>query len=292
MTTSGENPASDYRVFTREFDRVVAVSDLARVSAYNSIDNPIGHRWAKRKFWRNLAALESSASLQPAIEDARLKLGAEPELAVSILVDHSGSLRRRNYGMLAAISAWRCAEFLLGMGCAVDLLGFTTRDWGGGRSKMEWVHQDRPSAPGRLTDLLHIVYRSADDPPDRAHDQLVQLLRHRWLKENVDGEAIEWALERLRARPERHKMLLIVSDGAPVDDATLMANGDAYLWNHLQRVLATISERGDVYLAGLGIGYSVERFYPKSMQIVAVADAGVPLRSFLQDAAASAVQAR
>jgi cobaltochelatase CobT len=154
--------------------------------------------------------------------------------------------------------------------CAVktEILGFTTRAWKGGQSREKWTHDGKPANPGRLNDLRHIVYKSADEPWRRAKKNLGLMMREGLLKENIDGEALMWAHHRLMARSEQRKILMVISDGAPVDDSTLSVNSGNYLERHLRRVIEDIESRSNVELTAIGIGHDVTRYYKRAVTIV------------------------
>ena len=157
------------------------------------------------------------------------------------------------------------SDLLDSVGATQEVLGFTTVRWRGGRSRERWLRDGRPSYPGRLNDLLHIIYCSAGERLHARH--CATMLRKDLVKENVDGEAIEWAASRLRQRGESQKYLIVMSDGAPVDDSTLYANGGAYLEHHLLSVIHGIAQAGDIHLGAIGIGHPVECYYTRSMTI-------------------------
>ncbi|MER8366644.1 cobalamin biosynthesis protein CobT [Mesorhizobium sp. M1348] len=183
------------------------------------------------------------------------------DMVVSILFDQSGSMRGQKI-LYAAASADIVQEFLRTLGPKVELLGFTTRNWRGGESRRIWNEDGRPANPGRLNDLLHIIYREAGDKRQSSIGHALKpMLRPDLPKENVDGEAIEWAAGRLLERPESRKILLVVSDGAPVDDATLLANGPRYLDDHLIHVVRQLETTGRVDLLAVGLGFDASRYY-------------------------------
>ena len=149
-----------------------------------------------------------------------------------------------------------------------EILGFTTRAWKGGQAREAWLAAGKPAAPGRLNDLRHIIYKAADEPWRRAKRNLGLMMREGLLKENIDGEALTWAHNRLIARPEQRKILMVISDGAPVDDSTLSVNSGNYLEKHLRKVIEEIEERSSVELTAIGIGHDVTRYYRKAVTIV------------------------
>ena len=188
------------------------------------------------------------------------------DTVVSLLIDNSGSMRGRPI-TIAALSADILARTLERCGVKVEVLGFTTRNWKGGQSRELWVQQGKPKDPGRLNDLRHIVYKRADAPWRRARRGLGLMLREGILKENIDGEALLWAHDRLLVRPEQRRILMVISDGAPVDDATLSANPGHYLERHLREVIAFIERRSPVELTAIGIGHDVTRYYNRAVTI-------------------------
>jgi cobaltochelatase CobT len=172
--------------------------------------------------------------------------------------------------MVAAVCADILARTLERVGVKVEILGFTTRAWKGGQSREAWLKVGKPPQPGRLNDLRHIVYKAADAPWRRARKNLGLMMREGLLKENIDGEALLWAHERLIGRPEQRRILMVVSDGAPVDDSTLSVNSSQYLDRHLRQVIAEIESRSPVELLAIGIGHDVTRFYRRAVTIVDV----------------------
>ncbi|MCY4034173.1 MAG: cobaltochelatase subunit CobT, partial [Hyphomicrobiales bacterium] len=159
-------------------------------------------------------------------------------------------------------------------GVGVEILGFTTRAWKGGRAREKWIEQGKPPHPGRLNELRHIIYKAADMPWRRARHSMGLMLREGLLKENIDGEAVAWAHRRLLARPEQRRILMVISDGAPVDDSTLSVNKGNYLERHLRRVITRIEERSPVQLIAIGIGHDVTRFYRRAVTINDAAQLG------------------
>ena len=188
---------------------------------------------------------------------------------VTLLLDNSGSMRGRPIS-IAAICADVLARTLERCSVKVEILGFTTRAWKGGQSREEWLAQGRPQTPGRLNDLRHIIYKSADAPWRRARPNLGLMMKEGLLKENIDGEALEWAHRRMTARPESRKILMVISDGAPVDDSTLSVNPANYLEKHLRDVIAMVEKRRQVELLAIGIGHDVTRYYERAVTITDV----------------------
>lgn len=294
---AGEDPNA-YKVFTRAFDEVIHASELCDVEELARLRRSLDHhlkgleaavgRLANRlqrklmaKQQRSWAFDQEEGVLDPArlpriIMDPMqpLSFKQEQEMAfrdtvVTLLLDNSGSMRGKPI-MVAAACADILARTLERCGVKTEILGFTTKAWKGGRSKEEWLARGKPPHPGRLNDLRHIIYKAADAPWRRARPNLGLMLRDGLLKENIDGEALLWAHGRLLARPEQRRILMVISDGAPVDDGTQSANSPAYLENHLREVIEMIETRSDVELLAIGIGHDVTRKYRKSVTIVDV----------------------
>jgi cobaltochelatase CobT len=188
------------------------------------------------------------------------------DTVVTLLLDNSGSMRGRPI-MVAACCADILARTLERCGVKVEILGFTTRAWKGGHAREEWLKALKPPLPGRLNDLRHIVYKSADAPWRRARRNLGLMMREGLLKENIDGEALAWAHQRLLARPEQRRILMMISDGAPVDDSTLSVNSGSYLERHLRQVINEIETRSPVELLAIGIGHDVTRYYRRAVTV-------------------------
>jgi cobaltochelatase CobT len=195
------------------------------------------------------------------------------DTVVTLLLDNSGSMRGRPI-MVAASCADILARTLERCGVKVEILGFTTRQWKGGQTREQWLAMGKPAAPGRLNDLRHIIYKSADVPWRRARRNLGLMMREGLLKENIDGEALAWAHNRLMARPEQRRILMMISDGAPVDDSTLSVNSGAYLERHLRQVINEIELRSPVELIAIGIGHDVTRYYSRAVTITDAEELG------------------
>ena len=254
-----------YKPYTTQFDREIAATDLDKVLGPLSPANTaiLNNAWDAFETgladWRTRAGIHSlnaSADVRAKLTDAELK-----DCVVTLLIDHSGSMRGQNM-LLAAAAADVALNFARGLSCAVEVLGFTTSSWKGGESRKLYVRNGNPPYPGRLCDLLHIVYRSADvHPYDLGFRAFRPMLRPDLLKENVDGEAIEWAVSRLSRLPHRLKCLVVISDGASVDDSTLSANDGHYLERHLIEVIRHTRSTTAIRLKGVGIGFDVTRYY-------------------------------
>ncbi|MBP7001170.1 cobaltochelatase subunit CobT [Amaricoccus sp.] len=287
-----------YKVWTTRFDEEIAADDLAdaleleRLRAYLDQQlEPLKGAVARlaNRLQRRLQAQQNRAwefDLEEGTLDAgRLaRVVANPmtplsfkrerdtdfrDTVVSLLIDNSGSMRGRPIS-IAAISADVLARTLERCQVKVEILGFTTRAWKGGQSRETWLAAQRPPSPGRLNDLRHIVYKPADAPWRRARANLGLMMKEGLLKENIDGEALEWAHRRLTGRPEARRILMVISDGAPVDDSTLSVNPATYLERHLRDVIAMIERRRQVELIAIGIGHDVTRYYTRAVTITDV----------------------
>jgi cobaltochelatase CobT len=195
------------------------------------------------------------------------------DTVVTLLLDNSGSMRGRPI-TVAATCADILARTLERCGVKVEILGFTTRAWKGGQSREAWLAAGKPPNPGRLNDLRHIIYKAADAPWRRSRKNLGLMMREGLLKENIDGEALDWAHKRLLARPEQRKILMMISDGAPVDDSTLSVNPGNYLERHLRHIIEEIETRSPVELIAIGIGHDVTRYYRRAVTIVDAEELG------------------
>ena len=192
---------------------------------------------------------------------------------VTLLLDNSGSMRGRPI-TIAAVTADIMARTLERCGVKVEILGFTTKAWKGGQSRENWQGAGKPAMPGRLNDLRHIIYKSADQPMRRARKSLGLMLREGILKENIDGEALVWAHDRLVSRAEDRRIMMVISDGAPVDDSTLSSNSGNYLEKHLRQTIAMIENKSPVQLLAIGIGHDVTRYYKRAVTITDVDQLG------------------
>jgi cobaltochelatase CobT len=204
------------------------------------------------------------------------------DTVVTLLIDNSGSMRGRPIS-IAAISADILSRTLERCGVKVEILGFTTRAWKGGQAREKWLTDGKPADPGRLNDLRHIIYKKADEPVRRARKNLGLMMREGLLKENIDGEALLWAHERLLARREDRRILMVISDGAPVDDSTLSVNNAGYLETHLRKVIDWIEKQSPVQLVAIGIGHDVTRYYNKAVTIMDVEQLGGTIIEQLAD---------
>ncbi|HTP82184.1 MAG TPA: cobaltochelatase subunit CobT [Alphaproteobacteria bacterium] len=294
FTNEPNEPA--YRAFTTAFDEIIEADQLCDADELTRLrlhlDQQLGHlqgvigRLANR-LQRRLMARQNRAwefDLEEGMLDAarlsrvvtnpvyplsykREKDTKFRDTVVTLLIDNSGSMRGRPI-TVAAMSADILARTLERCSVKVEILGFTTRAWKGGQSREKWLSAGKPPGPGRLNDLRHIIYKSADAPWRRARKSLGLMLREGLLKENIDGEALLWAHNRLVARPEQRKILMVISDGAPVDDSTLSVNPGNYLERHLRDVIEYIETRSPIELLAIGIGHDVTRYYRRAVTIV------------------------
>jgi len=297
-----EQKAFEYKVFTRRFDETIAAEDLCdadeldRLRAYldkqlqnlSSVVARLANRLQRRLMAQQSRSWEfdlEEGMLDPArlprvIIDPQQPLSFKQEkdtdfrdTVVTLLLDNSGSMRGRPI-TVAATCADILARTLERCGVKVEILGFTTRAWKGGQSREAWLHAGKPPMPGRLNDLRHIIYKSADAPWRRARKNLGLMMREGLLKENIDGEALDWAHKRLLARPEQRKILMMISDGAPVDDSTLSVNPGNFLEKHLRHIIEEIETRSPVELIAIGIGHDVTRYYRRAVTIVDAEELG------------------
>jgi len=195
------------------------------------------------------------------------------DTVVTLLIDNSGSMRGRPISV-AAICADILSRTLERCSVKVEILGFTTKNWKGGKSREEWNMKNKPKNPGRLNDLRHIVYKSADKPWRQSKKNIGLMLKEGLLKENIDGEALLWAFKRLSVRKEERKILMVISDGAPVDDSTLSVNSGDYLEKHLKQTVKWIEENSNIEILAVGIGHDVTRYYKKAIKIADVQELG------------------
>ncbi|WP_029005146.1 cobaltochelatase subunit CobT [Azorhizobium doebereinerae] len=297
-----DHKGPEYHAFTTKFDEetlaeeLCDAEELTRLRSY--LDKQLGHlqgvvaRLANR-LQRRLLAQQNRAwefDLEEGVLDpARLsRVVTDPmqalsfkrerdtefrDTVVTLLIDNSGSMRGRPI-TVAATCADILARTLERCAVKVEVLGFTTRAWKGGQSREAWLAAGKPANPGRLNDLRHIVYKSADAPWRRARRNLGLMMREGLLKENIDGEALDWAYQRLLGRPEARKILMMISDGAPVDDSTLSVNPGNYLERHLRHIISQIEDRSPVELIAIGIGHDVTRYYKRAVTIVDAEELG------------------
>lgn len=270
--------ASGYKVYTRKFDRTIDVGELDDVLGPLSPEQLVNLTNAFSALQDGLAAWKVQATIK-AMEKLAVLRRERPasdlsDTSLTILVDHSGSMKGHRL-LLAAATVDILVDLLLPMGIAVEILGFTTSSWKGGQSRKAWVRAGKPAEPGRLCDLLHIVYRAGDKSPSWGRIALEKMLRSDLPKENVDGEALEWAVSRAARLGKSNRLIIVISDGAPVDDSTLSANiRPSILVDHLKEVVAEIVRQDEVDLAAIGIGYRVNEYYPRSIRVDTPEDLG------------------
>jgi len=285
-----------YKVFTAKFDETIDAEDLCdpeeltRLRAYldqqlrtlQGVVSRLANRLQRRLLAQQnrswdfdleeglLDAARLSRVLVDPLHPLSFKMEQDMEFrdtVVTLLLDNSGSMRGRPI-TVAAMCADILARTLERCGVKVEILGFTTRAWKGGASREEWLAAGKPPKPGRLNDLRHIIYKGADAPWRRARRNLGLMMREGLLKENIDGEALMWAHNRLIARPEQRRIMMVISDGAPVDDSTLSVNSGNYLERHLRETIAYIEQKSPVELLAIGIGHDVTRYYKRAVTIV------------------------
>ena len=308
---SNEPKVPQYTAYTTEFDETVDAIDLCDTEELKRLRGMLDQQMANiqnvvtrlaNRFQRRLMAQQirgwefdleegilDSARLAGVVSSPTNSLSFKMEkdtefkdTVVTLLIDNSGSMRGRPIGT-AAVSADILTRTLERCGVRVEILGFTTKQWKGGQSRDKWVENGRPANPGRLNDLRHIIYKSADAPYRRSKENLGLMLREGLLKENIDGEALLWAHNRLIARREDRRILMVISDGAPVDDATLSANETNYLERHLRDVIEYIEAKSPVELLAIGIGHDVTRYYNKAVTIYDVEQLGSTMMDSLAD---------
>ena len=293
---SNDKELPAYRAFTTAFDEVIEANELCdgtelarlrghldqQLSHFTSVIGRLANRLQRKLLAKQTRAWEfdldegilDSGRLARIVVNPNYSLSYKQEketdfrdTVVTLLIDNSGSMRGRPI-TLAAMSTDILARTLERCGVKVEILGFTTRAWKGGQSRERWLTAGKPAAPGRLNDLRHIVYKSADSAWRRTRKNLGLMLREGLLKENIDGEALLWAHQRLIARPEQRRILMVISDGAPVDDSTLSVNSGNYLENHLRAVIDWIETCSPVELVAIGIGHDVTRYYRRAVTVV------------------------
>ncbi|KAA6406201.1 cobaltochelatase subunit CobT [Candidatus Tokpelaia sp.] len=301
----------DYKIYTRAFDETVEAGDLCSAAELEQLRSFLDKHLGKlqgiigrlaNRLQRRLQAQQNrawdfdleeglidTARLPRIITDPTMPLSFKQErdtefrdTVVSLLIDNSGSMRGRPI-TVAAICVDILAHTLERCGVKVEILGFTTRAWKGGKAREQWLKAGKPAAPGRLNDLRHIIYKSGDSPWRRARRNLGLMMREGLLKENIDGEALIWAHQRLLERQEKRRILMMISDGAPVDDSTLSVNAGTYLERHLRAVIQKIEAESPIELIAIGIGHDVTRYYRKALTIVGVEELAGAMTEQLAD---------
>ena len=296
------NIDQDYKIFTRQFDEVAKAETLETKEEIRRLRKNLDQQLVSfqdlitklaNKLQRQLLAKQNrawefdleeglldSAKLTRVIIDPcnSLSFKKEKELdfkdtIVTLLIDNSGSMRGRPI-TIAALCADILSRTLERCSVKVEILGFTTKNWKGGKSREEWNKNNKPKKPGRLNDLRHIIYKSADMQWRQSKNNLGLMLKEGLLKENIDGEAITWAYTRLKKRREERKILMVISDGAPVDDSTLSVNSGDFLEKHLKKIVKFIENKGDIEILAIGIGHDVSRYYTRAIKITDVQELG------------------
>jgi cobaltochelatase CobT len=295
-------PQSDYKIWSTKYDETITAIELAdeeelnRLRAYldqqlsnlQSVVTKLANRLQRRLMAQQNRSwdFDQEEGMLDAARLARVIVSPGSSLSykieretqfrdtvVTLLIDNSGSMRGRPIS-IAAISADIMARTLERCGVKTEILGFTTRAWKGGQAREDWLAAGRQPMPGRLNDLRHIIYKKADEPWRHAKRNLGLMMREGLLKENIDGEALLWAHNRLIARAEDRRILMVISDGAPVDDSTLSVNHGGYLEQHLRKVIEMIETRSPVQLVAIGIGHDVTRYYKRAVTIMDVEQLG------------------
>jgi cobaltochelatase CobT len=296
------NKEQDYKIFTNQFDEVTKAETLENINETIKLRKNLDQQLIgfqdlitklANKLQRQLLAKQNRAwefDLEEGLLDSSkltriimdpynsLSFKKEKDLdfkdtIVTLLIDNSGSMRGRPI-TIAAICADVLSRTLERCSVKVEILGFTTKNWKGGKSRELWNKNNKPKAPGRLNDLRHIVYKGGDTPWRQAKNNLGLMLKEGLLKENIDGEAISWAFNRIKKRKEERKILMVISDGAPVDDSTLSVNSGDFLEKHLKKTVKFIETKSDVEILAIGIGHDVSRYYNKAIKITDVNELG------------------
>ena len=292
----------DYKIFTSEFDEIAKAETLQNADEISKLRKNLDQQLINfqdlitklaNKLQRQLLAKQNRAwqfDLEEGLLDSSkltriimdpynsLSFKKEKDLdfkdtVVTLLIDNSGSMRGRPI-TIAALCADILSRTLERCSVKVEILGFTTKNWKGGKSREEWNKNNKPKKPGRLNDLRHIIYKSADTHWRQSKKNLGLMLKEGLLKENIDGEAISWAFSRLNKRKEERKILMVISDGAPVDDSTLSVNFGDYLEKHLKKIVKFIENKSDIEILAIGIGHDVSRYYNKAIKITDVQELG------------------
>ncbi len=292
----------EYKIYTTKFDEIIKAENLENADEANKLRNTLDQQLIgfqdivtklANKLQRQLLAKQNrawefdieeglldSSKLPRIIMDPYNSLSFKKEkdldfkdTVVTLLIDNSGSMRGRPI-TIAAICADILSRTLERCSVKVEILGFTTKNWKGGQSREFWNKQEKPKSPGRLNDLRHIIYKSADTHWRQAKKNLGLMLKEGLLKENIDGEAINWAFSRLKKRKEERKILMVISDGAPVDDSTLSVNSGDFLEKHLKKIVKFIEEKTEIEVLAIGIGHDVSRYYNRAIKITDVNELG------------------
>ncbi len=299
---NGEIGDKDYKIFTTKYDEIAKAETLEVPEEINKLRKSLDQQLTSfqdlitklaNKLQRQLLAKQNrswefdleeglldSSKLPRIIMDPYNSLSFKKEkdldfkdTVVTLLIDNSGSMRGRPI-TIAAICADILSRTMERCSVKVEILGFTTKNWKGGKSREEWNKNSKPKKPGRLNDLRHIIYKGADNHWRQSKKNLGLMLKEGLLKENIDGEAISWAYGRLKKRKEERKILMVISDGAPVDDSTLSVNSGDFLEKHLKKIVKFIESKSDVEILAIGIGHDVSRYYKKAIKITDVQELG------------------
>ena len=299
---NSKNGNNEYQVFTNQFDEIAKAEILETNEEISKLRKSLDQQLTSfqdlitklaNKLQRQLLAKQNrawefdleeglldSSKLTRIIIDPQNSLSFKKEkdlefkdTVVTLLIDNSGSMRGRPI-TIAAICADILSRTLERCSVKVEILGFTTKNWKGGKSREEWNNKNKPKNPGRLNDLRHIIYKSADTHWRQSKNNLGLMLKEGLLKENIDGEAISWAFNRIKKRKEERKILMVISDGAPVDDSTLSVNSGDFLEKHLKKIVKFIETKTDIEILAIGIGHDVSRYYSKAIKITDVQELG------------------
>ncbi len=300
--TNKNNVEQEYKIFTSEFDQIAKAESLEEIKEIQKLRKNLDQQLIvfqdlitklANKLQRQLLAKQNRAwefDLEEGLLDSSklpriimdpynsLSFMKEKDLdfkdtIVTLLIDNSGSMRGRPI-TIAALCADILSRTLERCSVKVEILGFTTKNWKGGKSREAWTRSEKPKYPGRLNDLRHIIYKGADTQWRQAKNNLGLMLKEGLLKENIDGEAISWAFNRIKKRKEERKILMVISDGAPVDDSTLSVNSGDFLEKHLKKTVKFIENKSDVEILAIGIGHDVSRYYNKAIKITDVNELG------------------
>ena len=292
----------EYKIFTNQFDEIIKAENLENINEISKLRKTLDQQLVgfqdiitklANKLQRQLLAKQNRAwefDLEEGLLDSSklpriimdpynsLSFKKEKDLdfkdtVVTLLIDNSGSMRGRPI-TIAAICADILSRTLERCSVKVEILGFTTKNWKGGKSRENWNKSSKPKSPGRLNDLRHIIYKSADTHWRQSKNNLGLMLKEGLLKENIDGEAISWAFTRLNKRREERKIIMVISDGAPVDDSTLSVNSGDFLEKHLKKMVKFIEDKTDIEILAIGIGHDVSRYYNRAIKITDVNELG------------------
>ena len=300
--TNSNNADQEYKIYTTEFDEIAKAENLEDIKETKKLRKNLDQQLVgfqdlitklANKLQRQLLAKQNRAwefDLEEGLLDSSkltriimdpynsLSFMKEKDLdfkdtIVTLLIDNSGSMRGRPI-TIAALCADILSRTLERCSVKVEVLGFTTKNWKGGKSREAWAKTDKPKSPGRLNDLRHIIYKGADTHWRQAKNNIGLMLKEGLLKENIDGEAISWAYNRIKKRKEERKILMVISDGAPVDDSTLSVNSGDFLEKHLKKIVKFVETKSDVEILAIGIGHDVSRYYNKAIKITDVNELG------------------